>query len=415
MSEELEYVGLVLEDQLLDHLATPAGAQAIWRERLPLDVIFDSDAGVRDALQFVIEYMDEYRTPPDISVLSEETGYDEFNEPVAPVEYVIDKLRDRYQRKVLRGVVTKMGRLSGQPDESLNYGLEELTKLKVATAPVGSMITSDDFGGTLADYERRKENPSDGLSFGYEMLDMHLAGLMVGELYVVLARPKRYKSWQLLKSAFQNYVVGEKNIFVETMEMPEEEMRNRFHCMIAQVSWYRFKHGHLTEQDKAALIEVGEEIKSLDHKITFHRSKIGERKVPLIVELAKDAGAEVLYIDQLSWFDGAKDEGSWRIIGQIMEQLKDAASNFPIMMAAQYNRAQAQETHIGDLANIALADAVGQTADMLLGIYASRDMLENKLIHYGVVDSRNFEPVTWEIGVRLTEKANFDDLNVVVD
>lgn len=410
---ELEYVGLVLEDQLLDHLATPEGAKAIWRERLPLDAIPDSEDGIRDALAFVMEYMDEFREPPAVSVLSDETGYDEFNEPQAPVEYVINKLRDRYKRKEARAVITKMGRLSGDPDASIAYGLGELTRLKVATAERGNSVTSDNMFGTIDDYRIRLLSPeARGITFGYDAMDDHLNGLRRGEVTVILARPKRYKSWQLLKSAHDAFVDGRSFDFA-TMELSEEEMRDRFMCMAAEVNWDRFQHRLLLAEEEDRLEEVAQDLKGMEHKFRFHRPKPGDRNVHYLSAMAQDFGADVMYVDQLSWFDGAKDEKGWSIIGKIMEQLKDAAQNFPIYMAAQYNRTAVLEEGIADIASIGLADFIGQTADNLLGIYASKDMHNQNVMHLGVVESRAFQQRTWEVKVELTHKSNFKLLNTI--
>lgn len=407
---ELEFAGLVLEDELLDHLATPEGATAVWKERLSSEVIPESEQGIREAVDFVISYMDEYREPPAVQVLMDETGYDEFNTPVAPIDYVLGRLRDRYQRQQLKKVVSKIGRLSGEPEEALRYGLGEFSRIKNQTAVIGGAISSDDFATTLDDYRKRQEFQENGITLGYEEIDAHLGGLRLGELTIILARPKRFKSWQLVKSAVGANLAGH-DVCIGSFELSEAEMRNRVHCQIAGVSWYRFQHGLLTEPELDYLEQVARERMEWPHKIHIVRPKVGDRTVAHITSYAEDKGAEVLYIDQLSWFDGAKDEGNWRIIGKIMEQLKDATQQYPIYMAAQYNREATAVEGIADLAKIGLSDYIGQTADTLLGIYASRDMLNNKIIHLGVVESRSFEPVSWEVKIELSENSNFKFLN----
>lgn len=411
---EVEYAGLVLEDQLLDHLATPEGAMAIWKERLDPAVIPENEEGIREALKFVQRYIDEYRMPPDVSVFADETGYEEFNEPVAPIEYVIERLRDRYQRQQLKQVNTKIARLSKDPEAALNFGLEEFSRIKSQTRVVGNSLTTHDMLTTLDRYEKAKEAKKDGISFGYPEIDFHLGGLRVGELNVVLARPKRYKSWQLVKSAVAAYVQGH-NVAFASMELSEAETADRVHCMLAGVNWWRFQHRQLTDAEVQMLRETAEEMQEVENKIHIFRPKVGERNVAYLRAYSEDVGAEALYIDQLSWFDGAKDENNWRVIGHIMEQLKDASMQYPIYMAAQYNRQAAQEEGIADISKVGLADFIGQTADTLLGIYASKDMLSNKIFHLGISESRSFERVAWEIKVLLTEETTFKCLGEVPD
>lgn len=408
-----EYAGLILEDELLDHLATSEGAYAVWKERLLPEVIPDSDEGIRDALTFVISYMDEYRAAPPIEVITDETGYDEFNEPKAPIAYVIAKLRDRYKRQEARKIITKMGRLSAVPDEAIQHGLTELSRLRLETSERGGMITSDNMFGVIDDYRIRiQSDAQQGVSFGYEAIDTWLGGLHLGEVVVVMARPKRYKSWQLLKSA-EAAIMDFKPVSFATMELSEKEMRDRFGCMVAGVSWDRFVHHMLDAREEDMLEDAARFLIEHPAKVNFFRPKPGERTVEYLTAMAIEQEAEVLYVDQLSWFDGAKDDGNWRIIGKIMEELKDAAQHFPIYMAAQYNRVQSLEEGIGDLANIGLSDAIGQTADTLLGLYASKDMHHQGILHMGIVESRRFQQQSWELKVELSKNSNFRLLNTL--
>lgn len=408
---ELEYAGLVLEDQLLDHLATPEGCSYVWRERLAPEILNDAD-DTRIALQFVLEYMDDRREPPHVSVLAEETGFEEFEEPIAPIDYVVSKLRERYQRKQMKEVIRKLGRLSGEPEEALRYGLAEMARIKTETAAISTYVTEKNLIETVDDYQHRLTAPQHaGVTTGYPAIDDHLGGFRLGEVTVVLARPKRYKSWQLTTSAC-GAIVDDVPVAIGTMELSEREMRDRVTCQLAGVSWYRFQHRMLTDVEIDKLSSTAEEVAET-RKVSIFRPKPSDRTVSYLVNAAMEAEAKILYIDQLSWFDGAKDEGNWRIIGQIMEELKDAAQYFPIFMAAQYNRQAAQEEGLADVSKAGLSGFIEQTADHLLGIYASKDMLENKIFHYGVLESRTFLPCTWEIKANLSEDSGFKLLNAL--
>lgn len=232
----------------------------------------------------------------------------------------------------------------------------------------------------------------------------------------MLARPKRYKSWLLLKSAAEA-VRTQGTIAFATLELDEKEMSERFTCMMSNTSWSHFKGGTLREEDLIYMTEVGYDLQEHPYKAHFFRPMPGERSVSHLVAQAQEVGAKALYIDQLSWIDGARDERAWQKIGTIMEQLKDAAQHFPIFMAAQQNREAQGEEGIADIAKIGLSDFIGQTADNLLAIWASRDMMRStpRIIHIGISESRSYEPVTWEILVELSKNSDFKCLGELDD
>lgn len=403
---EVEFVGIQIDDQLLDHLGTIEGCMYVWKENLDPVVVEDND--IRDALQWVLAFMKEHREAPSISILSEETGFGEFREPVAPIEYVVKKLRDIYSRKELRRVVSKVGRLSGNPEEAMAYGVRELGVIQAISATKGSRLSSDDMLSTLDRYQQKwVDGEGQGVSFGYGMIDEHLGGLKLGELTFCLGRPKRYKSWQAIVSADTAWEEGETPC-IQTMEMGEDDMLDRWVCMRAGVSWSKFKHGLLSEADFALVEKAIEYVHSFDHKIHFMRPQAGNRNVPYLVNTAQEVGATVMYIDQLSWFDDAKDpDKNWLKIGRICEQLKDASLLFPVYCLAQYSREAVGTEGIADLSKIALSDMIGQTADLVMGLYASSEMIDQGVLHFGVVESRSFEHAAWEIKVGLSDNSNF--------
>jgi len=423
MSEETltedieEYAGLILEDQLLDHLATPKGCRAVWKQRLSPELIGDEDDGIKAALEFVIRYMDEYREPPSRAVLEEETGYDEFEKPVAPIKYVIGKLKERYQRQQMKRVITTLGRNVGNPEEALKIGLSEFNRIRSETLERGSTMDSSDVGEIIDAYmERLRTGAIQGVTYGYPELDKHLGGLKDDELTFIIARPKRYKSWQLLYSAFKAALTEGRTSYLATLEMPPEEMMSRFVCMLAEVSWWNWTHNAITHPESQRLEEARHMIMDLDAKVYFRRPPRGERTVAQIAEDARDLGAEILYIDQLSFLESTRrNDSRWMEVSYICEDLKEATQHFPVYIAAQFNREAANLTEMADLSKIGLSDSIGQTADTILGIHATKDMHDQNLIHLGIIEARSFQPEVWEIQVDMTGKSEdyFTVQNVV--
>jgi replicative DNA helicase len=412
-----EYAGLVLEDQLLDHMATPAGCRAIWKERLSSELIGDSDDGIRTALEFVISYMDEYREPPSRGVLEEETGYDEFDTPIAPIGYVITKLRERYQRQQMKRVITTLGRNAGNPEEALRIGLSEFNRIRAETADRKHTMDSSEVAEVVDKYhERLKHGAIQGVTFGFEELDKSLGGLKTDELTFIIARPKRYKSWQLLWSATAAVWTESRSVVFDTLEMPPEEMMERYTCIIAGVSYRDFKLHNLSPAALGELDKAARDAFNNPNKIYFRRPPRGERTVQQMMQEAIELGAEALYIDQLSFIESVRKasvDQRHREVSFICEDLKDATQHMPIYVAAQFNREAAGLNEMADLSKIGLSDSIGQVADTILGVHATKDMKAQNLIHMGVIESRSYEPTVWEMSVDLSKDSTFKITNVV--
>lgn len=409
LTNDIDFAGLILEDQLLDHLATPEGCVAVWRERLSPEIIPEVNDGIREALAFVIRYIDEYGEAPDVSVLSEETGYEDFEDPIAPIEYVIDKLKERNVRKELKQAITKVSRLVGDPNVALQTMFSEASRIIAENISRRNVLDSYNTGLVLDRYKDRQLIRDSGISFGYEAIDDALGGMRKGELYFVIGRPGRYKSWQLIKSATESYQNGN-NVVIETLEMTADEMQDRFLCQIAGVSWDQFMHGALPPKDEAILKEAGEWLLEQENRVYFHHPAITERTVPHMKQFALEVEADVLYIDQLSFIHSTKySDQRWLEVGYICQELKVASADFPIMCAAQFNReaAKAKSVKDLDLANIGLSDSVGQTADIVFGLYANKDMMNTRVLQYGIVKSRAFSERAWELKVSLSYDSNF--------
>lgn len=409
---ELEYAGLVLEDQLLDHLATKEGAMAIWKERLAPDLINESDEGIRDALVFVLSYIDKYGEAPSIIVLSEETGYEDFEEPIAPIEYVIDRLRERHMKRELSRAIKKVARAAGEPRSALSYMFSESARIIGETTSLKNVMDTYDADSVIQRYNAGKEFADLGLSYGFPEIDMSLGGgLQPNRLYVVVARTGRYKSWMLLKSAFETWAKGH-NVTFHTLEMSPEEMLDRFLAMLVGISWRQFQNHALPPADLDLLEEAKHWLMEQEHRIYFVQNPIGERTVPHMTQTALQHGSSAMIVDQLSFIESTRDistDQNWLRISFICQELKDATTHFPIFYAAQINRTNMQAKSVKDLdpSNIGLSDAVGNTADIVFGLYSNKDMMPNGIVQYGVVKSRSFSPRAWEMKVELDKNSNF--------
>jgi hypothetical protein len=107
---EIQYVGLVLEDELLNHLAIPESALKLREAEISPSALDPADHGVLAAMTFVCDYIDTYGEAPRISAIAAEVGYQDFYEPQIPVEYLIEKLQLRVLRKAFKAEISSLVR-----------------------------------------------------------------------------------------------------------------------------------------------------------------------------------------------------------------------------------------------------------------------------------------------------------------
>jgi replicative DNA helicase len=196
--------------------------------------------------------------------------------------------------------------------------------------------------------------------------------------------------------------------------MSREEMYERYMCMASGVSYTRLEHGLLTDKEQAAIAKRMEELSGFG-QLHIVQPTYGDRTVRKMCATARTLGADAVYIDQISFVESGRNvplDLRHREVEYICEDLKAACSDFPIMVAAQFNREAASLGEMADLSKIGLSDAIGQKADLLMGIYASSEMMKSKLFQYGIIAARACEPKTWEIVSELSINTNFRCIGV---
>jgi replicative DNA helicase len=320
----------------------------------------------------------------------------------------------------MQKVTHQVAKLSNtDPDEAARLAFNEFSRIRIATMPRKYESSPDDYIQRVEEYKQRVLTKAiQGVTLGWSQVDEDLMGLREKTLTGVIGRPKQGKSWFLLKSAnaaWQNSVTDD--FVFNTLELSIQEMEDRHLCMVAGVSYGRFMRGTLEGSEQKSLVQAAEFIARKTNRLHFLRPDVGDRTVPYMLQQAMEMNAKALYIDQLSWIDPSKHfkDAKWREVEYTMAELKAATDPVPIYFAAQFNREASSMNEMGDLSQIGLSDSIGQTCDMLLGIYASKDMRANKIVEFGVIEARAFERVRYDMHFKLDGANYIQFMNRKVD
>ncbi|QIG58359.1 DnaB-like dsDNA helicase [Gordonia phage Skog] len=261
-------------------------------------------------------------------------------------------------------------------------------------------------------YRRRAEQVDTGIGYGLTELDTHTQGVRPGELAVVAGYTKVGKSWFLVKAAVEARRAGFRPLLV-TLELGVDEMSDRIDAAWAGVSYYRFSRGELDPMELHRMQEARQEIADAGG---FHIEKpqMGERTVRNIVNRARQLGADLLLVDQLSFLDGEREYSGDRATTQkhsdIIFSLKDeinreSVGKVPCILAVQFNReSQRSNDGRGALFNLANTASIEQTADIIMGLWRNNEMRANNSMGLSILGSRRSDLADWMLTWRLTDR-----------
>ncbi len=382
-----------LEDELIEHLGVPESAMAIYREQISEDLLLKDEKGGKTLLPFVIGYIEKHGQAPTSAQIVHELG-GHFTKPSTPVEWIIEQLRDRHERIRAKKIVSHLATLAVKdPHAATQYALEQFGDVARATASRQGVLLIDDWENQISEYNQRVlAGKLRGFSLGFPEIDEVTGGLRPGTMTFVCGRPKTSKSFMLLKAAVAN-ALGGARIHFETMELREDEMYGRFQCMVAGVSYSRYFKGTLDKDDLEKLHEAGELLQQTSGQVRFVHASPDERTVRHVCERAKAWAPDIVEIDQFSFLTstGVGNKPHERDKHTVYE-IKDILTPlWPVFIAAQFNREAGSLTEMANLEQIGLTDAIGQAADLVLGIHSNKEMRESRMLQYGVVAARASE------------------------
>jgi hypothetical protein len=143
----------------------------------------------------------------------------------------------------------------------------------------------------------------------------------------------------------------------------------------------------------------------------------GERSPDELIGKAQDAGAGSIWVDQLQYVEiGGKSLGAWNETGKYWEVL-DRSRNLTddICFAHQFNRSVINADKMPSIQQLKGSSAIEETATLVLGLWASKEMRKSKRFEIGTLASRNHDFCNWEVEVDLTRRCNFEIVGVVED
>ncbi|MEM0324931.1 MAG: DnaB-like helicase C-terminal domain-containing protein [Candidatus Aenigmatarchaeota archaeon] len=369
--------------------------------KLPKE-IFIEKAEV-DYFEKIYRYTENYKQFPKLS--QPETFTDE------PLEFYLDAIKDRYI--LLKYERLKSANLTPKQIEAyLERVLSELKHISLITK--NSIVEKTQ----LADYTKQLfENMKKsligkgtlGIPTGFPFIDSHTGGLIKGDLFVLVARPKMGKTYYLLKM-IQN-ISKDNKVLIITNEMTIESMLKRFLYLITKnrtfISFTAIPDDFLLQK---SIIELenynihflnGSELK--DIKDVYYHIKHFQPDI-----LAID-GAYILPTNRVF-------KSEWEKATHIIRELRMYAmeTNIPIIATYQLNRLSTKAKEI-DTEHIAFSDAIAQYSSVIISLSVpkmDKNIEASRFRELKIVANRHgVANVKWLYNFDFYE-CNFDEVNV---
>src|SRR5690606_10529723 len=150
---------------------------------------------------------------------------------------------------------------------------------------------------------------------------------------------------------------------------------DRLDAHLSGLSYSKIQRGQLDVSEVKRLTEAQGKYAEMG-SIFVEKPPLGERSVQHVVSRAREVGADVLLIDQLSFMESRRshrdrsNEMSEIVFDLKAEISEDESSMLPTFLAVQFNRASMNLKRVrGGLQHIALSSAIEQTVDIAYGLY----------------------------------------------
>jgi replicative DNA helicase len=392
---------LDIEQELIDHLTNKASLVEIIRDGVSSELL--NKPQNKAMLNFAIRYYENAGFAPPAFAMKEEFATAELYEPVADISWVIDKLRERYQRNHIQDLTRNLAALSDKPAEAMELLRNSTQELERKTLSTKTIWTPDDFDLFVDKYkEKILAGQFRGLSIGFDQVDNFTGGLKPGYLAGIAARPKRQKTWYVINALMHQVINGHNPIFF-TLENTEDEIWLRLACLATGYPWDLAMRGEIMPKDWDLFREAISNLKQLGN-FSIARPNVGERNVPALLAQADKMESDSIIISQFKYLEplGYYNQ-AWEKWDSIVKDLKLGATRQgaerPVLVETQLNReAQSMsEMMDADLAFLGLTDMWGQACDIMFCLYQNNDMRQSQITEFGIIEARNSDKSSWHI------------------
>jgi len=394
---------LDFDAEFINHMAVQDSVEFILREGFSPDLLLRPEA--RSVYAFVQHQFSETGKMPSMKTLQTEFPRVTFDPIETTSHYVVEKLRERYQRKEVSDMLVEVAEVAeSNPSAAMQQLRTAVFDIEKASLSGRHIWRPGDHKLFLSSLKQKIASGFyQGASIGYDEIDRYTGGIKPGNCAYIMARPKLTKTFNML-NAFIAQAEGGWSPYFTTLENSEEEVMLRLSCMLSGFPWDAAQKGQIMKNDWRLLDQAWEKF-SAENDFRIECPPLDERSVAQIVNKADREGAKSLIISQFKYIDGT--QGFYRSEhekhAEIAVDLKRAAARpgfeRPLLVEAQFNRGgdNMEELEDFDASKVGLTDMIPQSADTIYGLFQNKDMRQNDTTEFGILLARNHGKAAWFI------------------
>lgn len=406
-------LSLDFDQEFINHLSDAQSVEFILREGFASDLLLRPEA--KSVYSFVQHQFSETGKIPTERTLHTEFPKITFDPPETTVNYVVEKLRERFQRKEVADMLVDVADVVDKDPSSA------MQKLRNAVFEIEKQSLSNRHIWRPGDHKMFLRNMQQkiasgfyqGASIGYDEIDKFTGGTKPGNLAYIMARPKLTKTFNICKAFIAQAEQGW-SPYLSTLENSEEEIMLRISCMISGFPWDDAQKGNFTSKDWKLIDKAWDDFSS-NNDFRIECPPLDERTVAQIVNKADREGAKSLIISQFKYIDGTQPfyRAEHEKYAEVAVDLKRAATRpgfeRPILVEAQFNRGgdTMEELEDFDAGKVGLTDMIPQSADTIYGLFQNKDMRQNNTTEYGILLARNHGRAAWFIEQQFVSRTEF--------
>lgn len=400
--------------ELLSHLSDPDAWVVLKGEGFHADLI--EDESLREVFEWTLDFVRKHGEPPTDEVLDDEFEIKDspfFEEPVTNLEDLVDRMRRRYKNNQQRDRIRGLVKLQKEDPDAVSKEMAKNAKeLQEILARRGEVFSAGDGERAIKAYlDKATRGP--GPSLGFKTLDDYFSGQR--GISTLVAAPKSYKSWFIVKAALENILQG-KYPWLYSLELPAEETEMRLMCMMAGLPWSKYIHNNFSRDEQRVLVEM-ENLMAESGAYKVVSPEYGERTIEELIGNAKDAGAGAIFIDQAQYVEtDGKTLGDWNETGKywsVLHRARNLADD--ICFVHQLNSKAANAEKFPTYEMIKGSAAFVEVGTLVLGLWTSKEMRKSSRMQVGVISARNHNNLIWDVDVKLTGDCDFEILGVAED
>lgn len=409
-----EIYALDLDWDFIQHLAIPESVEIIKAE-VHSELLEDSLAV--EVYQWQLDHIHEHGKPATGTVLEAEFESVTIKEPQTAIDDLIRRLRERYGRNEGRKSIITITKSSlNDPVEIAHEMMKEGQRLSKLLTARKDTFDHNSTEKAIQLYHK-KVTRGRGPSLGFKELDEHFYGQL--GLTFMIGPPKGGKSWFTVK-AFQENIMEDRRPYLFSLELPAKETDFRLRCMAAHLPYWKYLQDQLDPQELQAVNESSEILKERGGPFIIEKPVQGKRDVVSMVSRARDAGAGVIFIDQLQYIENRRGvavgaTNDTKDYFEVINDLRDLSDDGPIWCVHQFNRSIMNAEAMPDMQQVKGSSAVEECGTLVLGLWANKEMRKSNIIQLGTLASRNYGHVSWECQMKMRTTCGIEILGRSAD